>query len=69
MRSPTARAKRFLEAQFTARLDEQASQIQKVSAQLETRKPAPHVAKMPKAAAAFLCAFANAKKRCRKLCS
>ena len=31
-------------AQITARLDEQASQIQKVSAQLEASKPAPQVA-------------------------
>ena len=30
-------------AQLTARLDEQASQIQKVSAQIEASKPAPHV--------------------------
>ena len=30
-------------AQLTARLDEQASQIQKVSAHLETSKPAPQV--------------------------
>ena len=30
-------------AQLTARLDEQASQIQKVSAELEASKPAPHV--------------------------
>ena len=30
-------------AQLTARLDEQASQIQKVSAQLEASKPAPQV--------------------------
>jgi len=30
-------------AQLTARLDEQASQIQKVSAQLEVSKPAPQV--------------------------
>ena len=43
MRSPTARTKRFLEAQLTARLDEQASQIQKVTAQFEASKPAPQV--------------------------
>jgi hypothetical protein len=30
-------------AQLTARLDEQASQIQKVSAQLEASKPSPQV--------------------------
>jgi hypothetical protein len=30
-------------AQLTARLDEQASQTQKVSAQLEVSKPAPQV--------------------------
>ena len=30
-------------AQLTARLDEQASQIQQVSAQIEASKPAPHV--------------------------
>ena len=30
-------------AQLTSRLDEQASQIQKVSAQLEASKPAPQV--------------------------
>ena len=45
MRSPTARTKRFLEAQLTARLDEQASQIQKVTAQFEASKPAPQVVK------------------------
>jgi len=33
--------------QLTARLDEQAAQIQKVSAQLEASKPAPHVVKNP----------------------
>ena len=38
MRSPTARTKQFLEAQLTAHLDKQASQIQKVSAQLEASK-------------------------------
>ncbi len=32
-------------AQLTSRLDEQAAQIQKVSAQLEASKPAPQVAK------------------------
>jgi hypothetical protein len=30
-------------AQLTRRLDEQAAQIQKVSAQLEARKPAPQI--------------------------
>jgi len=34
-------------AQLTARLDEQAAQIEKVSAQLETSKPAPQVANNP----------------------
>jgi hypothetical protein len=34
-------------AQLTARLDEQAAQIQKVSAQLETSKPAPQVVNNP----------------------
>ena len=34
-------------AQLTARLDEQASQIQKVSAQLEASKPAPRVVNNP----------------------
>jgi hypothetical protein len=47
MRSPTARTKRFLEAQLTARLDEQASQIQKVTAQFEASKPAPQVVNNP----------------------
>jgi hypothetical protein len=34
-------------AQLTARLDEQASQIQKVSAQLEASKPAPQMVTNP----------------------
>jgi len=34
-------------AQLTARLDEQAAQIQKVSAQLEASKPAPQVVNNP----------------------
>ena len=34
-------------AQFTARLDEQASQIEQVSAQLEASKPAPQVVNNP----------------------
>jgi flagellar hook-associated protein FlgK len=34
-------------AQLTARLNEQASQIQKVSAQLEASKPAPRVVNNP----------------------
>ena len=34
-------------AQLTARLDEQAAQIQKVNAQLEARKPAPQVVNNP----------------------
>ena len=34
-------------AQLTARLDDQATQIQKVSAQLEARKPAPQVVNNP----------------------
>jgi peptidoglycan hydrolase CwlO-like protein len=34
-------------AQLTARLDEQASQIQKVSAELEVSKPAPQVVNNP----------------------
>jgi uncharacterized coiled-coil protein SlyX len=34
-------------AQITARLDEQASQIQKVSTQFEASKPAPQVVKNP----------------------
>ena len=34
-------------AQLTTRLDEQASQIQKVSAQLEASKPAPQVVNNP----------------------
>jgi hypothetical protein len=34
-------------AQLTARLDQQASQIQKVSAQLEASKPAPQVVNNP----------------------
>ena len=34
-------------AQLTARLDEQASQIQKVNAQLEASKPAPQVVNNP----------------------
>ncbi len=34
-------------AQLTTRLDEQAAQIQKVSAQLEATKPAPHLVNNP----------------------
>lgn len=34
-------------AQLATRLDEQAAQIQKVSAQLESRKPAPKVVNNP----------------------
>jgi Tfp pilus assembly protein PilN len=34
-------------AQLTARLDEQAAQIQKMSAQREARKPAPQVVNNP----------------------
>ena len=34
-------------AQLTSRLDEQAAQIQKVSAQLEASKPAPQVVNNP----------------------
>ena len=50
LKSTVAQQRRDLQAtiaQFTARFDDQASQIRKVSAQLEANKPAPHVVNNP----------------------
>jgi hypothetical protein len=50
LRSTVAQQQKDFQAtvvQFTKRLDEQASQIQKVSAQLEASKPAPQVVNNP----------------------
>ena len=46
LKSTVAKQEKGLQA-VTARLDEQAAQIQKVGAQLETSKPAPQVVNNP----------------------